>query len=146
MKVKEAMSTDPQTLTSQSTFQDAARMMQDCDCGMIPISEGDKLVGIITDRDMVIRGIANSKGADTKVTECMTSKVLYCFEDDDVKDIAHNMEQQHVQRLIVLNDRSSKRLSGVISVSDIAEACRQDSELAKAVSEASHKYDTASLH
>lgn len=146
MKIKEVMSTDPQTLTSESTFQDAAKMMQDCDCGMIPISEGDKLVGIITDRDMVIRGIASNKGADTKATECMTSRVLYCFEDDDVMDIAQNMEQQHVQRLIVLNDRNSKRLSGVVSVSDIAEACRRDNGLAKAVSEASHKYNAAGLH
>jgi len=146
MKVKEAMSTDPQILTRESTFQDAARIMQDCDCGMIPIGDGDKLVGIITDRDMVVRGIASNKGPDTKVTECMTSRVLYCYEDDDVMDITQNMEQQHVQRLIVLNNRSNKRLSGVVSVSDIAEACRRDSALAKVVSEVSHRYNAADLH
>jgi predicted transcriptional regulator len=95
---------------------------------------------------MVVRGIASNKGPDTKVTECMTSRVLYCYEDDDVMDITQNMEQQHVQRLIVLNNRSNKRLSGVVSVSDIAEACRRDSALAKVVSEVSHRYNAAGLH
>lgn len=150
MQVKEVMTTDPHYLGKEANLQDAARMMEQCDCGMVPISEGDRLIGIVTDRDLAIRGLAKNLGPDASVTECMTNRVLYCFQSDDVQDVAHNMEEQHVQRLIVLDSPDSKRLCGVISVADIAQASSRDAELgddlAQAVSEASQKYQSTSIH
>lgn len=150
MQVKEIMTTDPHYLGKEATLQDAARMMEQCDCGMVPISEGDRLIGIVTDRDLAVRGIAKGLGPDEPVTSCMTNKVLYCFQDDDVPSVTHNMEEQHVQRLIVLDSPESKRLCGIVSMSDIAQggsrSAELDSELAQAVSEASQKYPSTSIH
>ncbi|HAS29366.1 MAG TPA: hypothetical protein DCS56_04870, partial [Alcanivorax sp.] len=121
MKVQDVMSESPRTLNTDASVEDAAKMMRDLHVGVLPIAEHDRLVGITTDRDLVIRALSESKGPDTPVKDCMTGLVLYCFQDDDVADVAANMQEQQVQRLIVLDDRDSKSLVGVISLSDIAE-------------------------
>ncbi|MEX2353976.1 MAG: CBS domain-containing protein [Gammaproteobacteria bacterium] len=122
MLVKEAMTGNAEYIHSGTLLVDAAKKMADLDCGFLPIgdSEQDKLQGVITDRDIAIRGVAG--GLDPKqasVGEIKTDKVLYCFEDDDVKDAAENMRDQQVYRLIVLNNKDEKKLCGVISLGDI---------------------------
>lgn len=142
MKVQDVMTTDPHYLQADATLQDAARMMRDCNCGMLPIAgqgdQQDKLMGIITDHDIVIRALAEGRGLDTKAAECMTDNVLYCFRDDELTEVARNMDAKHVQRLIVLDSRDSKRLCGVISLSDIAS--QSDAALQGVISDCSRPY------
>jgi CBS domain-containing protein len=103
MKVKEAMSTDVQLINPDQTIQQAAQMMVEIDAGALPVGENDRLVGMITDRDISVRGVALGKSPQTKVREIMSGEVLYCFEDEDLS---------HVNR--------DKRLVGVISAGDLA--------------------------
>ena len=118
MKIAEVMSRDVQIASADDTLQDAATTMKRIDAGVLPVGEHDRLVGMITDRDIAIRAVAEGKGPDAKVREAMTAEVLYCFEDDDVADIAANMAQQQVRRLPVVN--RDKRLVGIVSLGDLA--------------------------
>jgi CBS domain-containing protein len=101
-----------------NTLREAAKMMGDLDAGVLPVSDGDKLVGMITDRDIAVRGIAANKGPDSKVSEAMSKDVKYCFDDDDVADVLRNMGDIQIRRLPVL-DRD-KRLVGIVSLGDLA--------------------------
>ncbi|MGK6312321.1 CBS domain-containing protein [Neorhizobium sp. DT-125] len=118
MKVSEIMSRDVQIANPQQTIAEIARKMADQQIGFMPVGDGDRLVGAITDRDMVVRGLADGLAGDAKVREVMTRDVKYCFEDDDVDDVARNMGQVQVRRLPVVN--RDKRLTGVISLGDAA--------------------------
>lgn len=118
MKVSEIMSRDVQIANPQQTIAEIARKMADQEIGFMPVGDGDRLVGAVTDRDMVVRGLADGLAGDAKVREVMTRDVKYCFEDDDVDDVARNMGQVQVRRLPVVN--RDKRLTGVISLGDAA--------------------------
>jgi CBS domain-containing protein len=118
MKVSEAMTTDVRIGNPNQTIQEAARMMGELDAGVLPIGENDRLVGMITDRDIAIRAVAKGLAPNTPVRDVMTREVKYCFEDDDLEDVAHNMADIQVRRLPVLN--RDKRLVGIVSVGDIA--------------------------
>lgn len=120
MQVKDIMTPNAQWISPQTTAQEAAQKMQELDCGFLPVGENDRLTGVITDRDLTLRGFANGKAPTTAVSELMTEKVLYCCEGDDAEATAKNMEENQVRRLIVLNNREAKRLTGVVSVADIA--------------------------
>ena len=121
MKVRECMSPDVQVANPRQTIAEAARMMSECDAGILPVGENDRIVGMITDRDIVIRAVAKNLGPTTAVRDAMSSdQVLYCFDDDDVGDVAENLAEQQVRRLPVLN--REKRLVGIISLGDIAKA------------------------
>lgn len=122
MKIKEIMSTSPQFIPSTATLQEAAQKMSELDCGFLPVGEGDKLVGTITDRDITIRATAKGLAPSTKVQDVMTSKVLYCAENDSAEEIAQNMAENEVRRLVVLTDRKAKRLAGIVSLCDIVNA------------------------
>lgn len=118
MKVQELMTHDVALINSDQTVQKAARLMVDLDVGILPVGEGDRLVGMITDRDIAVRGMAQGKGPNTKVREVMTPEVKYCFADQDIEEIATNMADIQVRRLPVLN--RDKRLVGILSLCDIA--------------------------
>jgi CBS domain-containing protein len=118
MKVSEAMTKDVRVASPDETIQQAARTMASLDAGVLPVGEKDHLVGMITDRDIAIRGIAQGKGPDAKVRDVMTVDVKYCFEDQDLKEITRNMADIQVRRLPVLN--RDKRLVGILSLGDIA--------------------------
>jgi CBS domain-containing protein len=120
MKVKETMSTNVRLARPDQTIREAAQAMADVDSGVLPVGENDRLVGMITDRDIAVRGIAKGKGPDTSVRDVMTDHVDYCFEDQDVDEVAKNMGDVKVRRLPVLN--RDKRLVGIISLGDIAQA------------------------
>jgi CBS domain-containing protein len=92
--------------------------MAQIDAGAIPVGENDRLVGMITDRDIAVRAVAAGKGPDTPVREVMTQDVKYCFDDEDLNHVAKNMAEQRVRRLPVVN--RDKRLVGILSVGDIA--------------------------
>jgi CBS domain-containing protein len=118
MKVSEVMTTDVRLIEPTQTIRDAARLMAEIDTGIMPVREGDRLVGMITDRDIAVRAVAQGKGPDTPVHEVMTDDVKYCYEDDDTEDVARNMADIQVRRLPVLNQ--DKRLVGIISLGDMA--------------------------
>jgi CBS domain-containing protein len=118
MKVSEAMSRDVRVASPEQTIEQAARMMASLDAGVLPVGEHDRLVGMITDRDIAIRGVAQGKGPDAKVRDVMTSDVKYCYEDEEIADVTLNMADIQVRRLPVLDH--SKRLVGIVSLGDVA--------------------------
>jgi CBS domain-containing protein len=118
MRVSEVMTRDVRIATPDQTLQEAARMMAEVDAGILPVGDGDRLVGMITDRDIAVRAVAEGKGPQTPVREVMTDEVKYCFEDDDTQDVARNMAEIQVRRLPVVN--RDKRLVGIIGLGDIA--------------------------
>lgn len=118
MKVNECMTRDVRIVDPAETLQEAACNMADIDAGFLPVGENDRLVGIITDRDIAIRAIGTGRAPDSKIRDVMSQEVRYCYEDEDVEDILYNMAEQQIRRLPVI-DRN-KRLVGVVSISDLA--------------------------
>ena len=118
MKVGNIMHRDVQIIGPDQTLRDAAVTMRRLDAGVLPVGEHDKLVGMITDRDIAIRGMAEGKGPDAKVRDVMSHEVKYCFEDEDVAHVAGNMAELQVRRLPVMN--RDKRLVGIVSLGDLA--------------------------
>jgi CBS domain-containing protein len=122
MKVAELMTRDVVLVAPTDTICDAAKKMAECDAGALPVGEGDRLIGVITDRDIAIRAVAENKRPDTPVREVMTQQVLYCFEDESVEHVAENMGEQQIRRLPVM-DRD-KRLVGIVSIADLSRKTR----------------------
>ena len=118
MKVSKCMTREVRLITPDQTIRDAARMMAELDAGALPVQQDDKLVGMITDRDVVVRAVAQGLPPDTPVRDVMSREVLYCFDDQEMKDIARNMGEVKVRRLPVVN--REKRLVGIISLGDLA--------------------------
>jgi CBS domain-containing protein len=118
MQVQDLMTRDVAMTGPDETLQSAARRMAELDVGALPVGENDRLVGMITDRDIAIRAIADGKGPKAKVREVMTPAVKYCFADQEVEEISGNMADVQVRRLPVLN--RDKRLVGILSLRDIA--------------------------
>lgn len=120
MRVSEAMTREVRVCTPGQSIRDVARLMDEINAGSMPVGENDRLVGMITDRDIAVRAVAHGKGPDTPVREVMSSeKVLYCYDDEDLDHVAKNMSEQQVRRLPVV-DRE-KRLVGIISFGDLAQ-------------------------
>src|SRR5438132_1135085 len=128
MKIRDVMTPDAQLCRPDDTLQQAARLMKECDCGVLPVAGGDRLVGMITDRDIAVRCIAEGKGPNTTVREGMTREVLYCFEDEDLQHVCQNMADIQVRRLPVLS--RDKRLVGIVSLGDLA---KKEANAAKAL-------------
>jgi CBS domain-containing protein len=118
MKVSKIMSRDVTLLNPDQTICVAASLMAEIDAGALPVGENDRLVGMITDRDIVIRAVAQGKSADTKVANVMSKEVLYCFDTDEIDEVARNMGKARVRRLPVVN--RDKRLVGIVSLGDLA--------------------------
>lgn len=119
MQVKEVMSKKPDFVDHSWTLAQAANEMLKRDIGFIPVGENDRLIGVVTDRDIAIRAVAAGKDpAHTNITEIMSPKVFYCYDDDDIKKAAKYMSAQQIRRLIVLNH--DKRLVGIVSLGDVA--------------------------
>jgi CBS domain-containing protein len=118
MKVRDVMSRDVQVASPDQTLRAAAATMKEIDAGILPVGDNDKLVGMLTDRDIAIRGVAEGKGPDAKVRDAMTSEVKYVFDHEDIEHVAENMAELQVRRLPVV-DRD-KRLVGIVSLGDLA--------------------------
>jgi CBS domain-containing protein len=118
MRISEVMSRDVKVVNPQETLGQAASMMKTLDSGVVPVGEGDKLVGMLTDRDIAIRGVAAGKGPDTMVRDIMSAEVKYCFDDEDVAHVAENMAELQIRRLPVVN--RDKQLVGIVSLGDLA--------------------------
>jgi CBS domain-containing protein len=117
MKVADKMTRHVRVASPDDTIQQVACVMAEADAGVLPVGENDRLVGMVTDRDIAVRGVAQGKGLDTPVREVMTPDVQYCFEDEDLDTVARRMGEQQVRRLPVMN--RDKRLVGILSLGDI---------------------------
>ena len=118
MKVSEVMTRDVVVANPRQSICDAAKLMAESDMGALPVGENDRLVGVITDRDIAVRAVAKRLSPDTPVRDVMSQEVLYCFEDEEVEHVARNMADQQIRRLPVLN--REKRLIGIVSIGDLA--------------------------
>jgi CBS domain-containing protein len=124
MRVSEAMTRDVRIANPGQSIRDVAKIMAEIDAGSMPVGENDRLVGMITDRDIAIRAIAKGKGPDTPVRDVMSKDVKYCYEDEDLEHVARNMGDIQVRRLPVVS--RDKRLVGIVSLGDVAQ--NEDSE------------------
>ena len=121
MRAKDIMTKDPQCCRPEETARRAAEVMRDFDCGVIPvIDESRRLVGVITDRDLAIRGIAVGKGPDTRLSELMTPNARTCGADDDLRDVERKMAELQIRRIPIID--AGGRCLGIISQADIARA------------------------
>jgi CBS domain-containing protein len=118
MKVCDIMTRDVHLASPSQKLREAASEMEKNDIGVLPVGENDRLVGMITDRDIAVRGISHGLGPDASVRDVMSGEVRYCFDDDDLDDIAQNMADEQIRRMPVLNH--DKRLVGIISLCDLA--------------------------
>lgn len=118
MRVSEIMTRNVRVTNPNDTIQEAARVMADIDAGVIPVGDNDRLVGMLTDRDIAIRAIAEGKGPDARVSDVMTLDVKYCFEDEEVDRVCQNLGDQQIRRIPVVN--REKRLVGILSLGDLA--------------------------
>ena len=126
MKIKECMTKNVRIVDPKQTVKEAACLMAELDAGVLPVGENDRLVGMITDRDIAVRAVGAGKGPETPVSEAMSSEVRYCFEDEDTDHVARNMGDLQVRRLPVMN--REKRLVGIVTIGDIATSRRADAE------------------
>lgn len=118
MRVSEAMTHEVRVCSPQHSIRDCARLMAEIDVGALPVKADERLVGMVTDRDIAIRAVAAGKGPDTPVGEVMSKEVLYCFDDQDLDHIAQSMGEARVRRLPVA-DRDM-HLVGIVSLCDVA--------------------------
>ena len=120
MKISEIMTSDPELIDPNASIREAAQRMKDEDIGALPVGENDRLIGMVTDRDIAMRGVAEDRlPSSTSVRDVMSEKIFYCFEDQDVEDAARCMAENQVRRLPILN--RDKRLTGIVSLADIAQ-------------------------
>ncbi|NUQ19041.1 MAG: CBS domain-containing protein [Sphingomonas sp.] len=140
MKVSEVMTRDVQTIRPDQPVQQAASFMLSADAGSVPVIDGDRLIGMITDRDIAVRGVAKGYGPDTPVRELMTDDIICVREDDDVDDVASKMSEAQVRRLPVIDDQ--ERLCGIVSLGDLSRDADEDaaSEALEGVSEPGGKH------
>lgn len=119
MRVKEIMSKKVTWIKPDTSLRAAAKKMRDLDIGCLPVGENDKLVGMVTDRDIACRAVATGRdSAKTTIAKVMSKGIVYCFDDQDVKEAANLMEKKQIHRLPILN--RSKRMVGILSVGDLA--------------------------
>ena len=140
MKVSEVMTRDVQTIRPDQRVQEAASFMLSADAGSIPVTDGDRLIGMITDRDIAVRGVAKGYGPDTPVRELMSDDIICAREDDDVEDVASRMSEAQVRRLPVIDE--NERLCGIVSLGDLSREADEDAanEALEGVSEPGGKH------
>ena len=118
MKISELMTTEVQTVGADQTIREAAGFMLRAEAGSIPVTDGDRVIGIITDRDIAVRGVAEGRDHATLVRDVMSDGVVCARDDDDVEEVAERMSREQVRRLPVLD--AEERLVGIISLGDLA--------------------------
>ena len=124
MKISEVMTTEVETIRADQTAREAASFMLRADAGSIPVCDGDKVIGIITDRDIAVRGVAEGRGPDTPVSELMSDGIICAREDEEIETVAQRMSEEQVRRLPVLD--AEEKLIGIVSLGDLAREARSE--------------------
>jgi CBS domain-containing protein len=122
MKVKECMSREVTVASPNDTLQEAARTMGRLDVGSLPVAENDRLVGMLTDRDIAIRAVAEGLPVGSPISQAMTRDIKYVFDDEDIEEVAEQMADLQVRRLPVVN--RDKRLVGIVSLGDVSRSAK----------------------
>lgn len=139
MKIQDIMTRDPSTVTPDATVREAAQVMRKDDVGIVPVVDGQsvrKLVGVITDRDIAIRCIAEGRGSDCRVRDVMTSgNIATCSENDNVRDVMSAMQNERVRRIPIVDERGS--LVGIVAQADIVTRSRDAQRAEETVEEIS---------
>ena len=118
-QVSQAMTRGVRSLTPSETVIKAAQAMQELDVGVIPVCDGDRLVGMVTDRDIVLRGVAQGRAADkTPLSDVMTREACWCYEDQSVEEAVEQMREAQIRRMPVVDH--DKHLVGMLSLGDVA--------------------------
>jgi CBS domain-containing protein len=121
MQVRDVMTSKVSMVKPDALLSEVAKRMRDEDIGAVPVADGDKLIGMVTDRDIVTRGVAETTDVSRiRARDVMSPKVLYCMEDESVTDVLINMRDEQIRRLPVVNQE--KRLVGVVSLGDLSQA------------------------
>jgi CBS domain-containing protein len=121
MKISEIMTSTVEIVTADQPIQEAARMMMDADTGALPVGDGDQLVGMLTDRDIAVRAIAEGRGPETPVREIMSERPIFAWDDQDVDEVATQMSDAQVRRMPVLS-RDGEKLVGIVSIGDFVQS------------------------
>jgi CBS domain-containing protein len=124
MNVSEVMTRNVETVRADQAVQEAASFMLSADAGSIPVVDGDRLIGMITDRDIAVRGVAKGYGPDTPVRELMTDDLVVVRSDDSIEDAASKMSEAQVRRLPVID--ADERLCGIVSLGDLSREADDD--------------------
>ena len=134
--VREVMTANPECLTADATISDAARIMKNQDTGVVPVLDGKKIIGMITDRDIVVRGIAEGRDlAGTRVNELMSKSVRTVREGASLDEVIQLMSSAEIRRVPVVND--SDELVGIVSIGDVSSQGNQDSQVGRAMEQIS---------
>jgi CBS domain-containing protein len=135
-KIRDIMTANPETVTEKDSVRDAARIMKQRDTGIVPVVDGKKIIGLITDRDIVVRIIAEGKDAsNAKVNEAMTKNVRSVKEDASVDDVLRIMKSAEIRRVPVVN--KNDEIVGIVSIGDLAVETNQDGKVGKAIEDIS---------
>lgn len=133
MQLKEIMTRNVECVAPDTTLAAAAKRMRDLDVGPLPVCDHDKLAGMVTDRDIIVRGVAEGCDVRTaRVGDVMTAGVDFCYEDDDLDEAQRIMQERQIRRLLVLN--RDKRLVGIVSLADLATKTPREQEVGETVS------------
>ena len=125
MNASECMSPAVAMVSPEHTVAEAVEKMERHDCGSLPVAQGDRLVGMVTDRDIALRAIGAGRDANTPVSQVMSSEVKYCFAETEIDDLLANFGDQQLRRMPVVDNE--KRLVGIISLSDVVKEAEQRS-------------------
>jgi CBS domain-containing protein len=126
MKISEIMTTNVECVDPETGIVDLARQMKTLDVGFLAVCENDRLIGTITDRDIVLRGVGSGRDINTSTArDVMSRGVYWCFEEDSVKDVSQRMREKEVRRMLILN--KDKRLVGVVSIGDVSKVEEKES-------------------
>lgn len=131
MRVSQSMTRNVEIIHPADSIREAAALMAQLDIGSLPVAEDDRLIGILTDRDIAIRAVACGLGPDTAIRAVMSTDVKYCFEDQTIEEVTENMATIQVRRLPVVN--REKRLVGIVSLGDLAQEEGIEEEAGKAL-------------
>jgi len=125
MKVNEIMTATPSTCSATDSISNVATLMRDNDCGAVPIVDNGRVVGIVTDRDLAVRGLAEGKGGDARVSEVMTPSPQCCSPNDEMREVEQIMAERQVRRIPIVD--GDGRCVGIVSQADLARASKNTS-------------------
>ena len=136
MKINEIMTTDVEVVAPDATIKEAAQRMAKLGVGALPVWDGERLIGMVTDRDLVVRAVAEGLDpVETSVRDCMSPKIVSCFEDQSVEEVCHTMEEQQIRRLPVMS--RDKHLVGIVAIGDLAIKADEEEQVGHTLQEIS---------